>query len=185
MIPIYLRNTPPPAETFDHIELLIWFAKWIKPERYLELGIRDGRCFTQIAPHCKQAIAVDIIDPSFSLTNNMEYKQMDTNQYFNDLKDNNIEFDMVFIDADHSHEQSYADFLNVKDMVIKDGFIFFHDSYPCSEELIASHFCNDCYKTPIKIKEMFSEEWETITLPFSPGVTICKKIYNKNGLPWM
>ena len=185
MKPIYLRNVPPPTETFDHINLLEWFAVWVKPERYLELGVRDGKCFTKIAPLCKEAIAVDIIDPVFSLTDNMKYEKMYTDSYFAKIKDLNLKFDMVFIDADHSHEQSYKDFLNVKDLVIEDGFVFFHDSYPYSKELLDPNYCNDCYKTPIKIKELFLNEWEIVTLPFNPGVTICKKIYNKNGLPWM
>lgn len=184
MHPIHLRNVPPPLETFDHINLLSWFAGWIKPERYLELGVRDGRCFTQIAGQCKEAIAVDIVDPQFPLTRNMSYQKMYTDEYFNTIKGKNIQFDMVFIDADHSHEQSYQDFINVKDLVIQNGFVFFHDTYPYSEELTAPHYCNDCYKTPIKIKENFSNEWELVTLPFNPGVTICKKVYNKNKMPW-
>jgi len=185
MQPVYLRNVPPPMETFDHINLLEWFAGWIKPERYLELGVRDGRCFTQVAPYAQTAIAVDCVPLQFQLPSNSVYEQMYTDEYFKKIEGLNLQFDMVFIDADHSFEQSYQDFLNVKDMVIDDGFVFFHDTYPFSEEMTKPYFSNDCYKTVIKIREEFHNEWELVTLPFNPGVTIAKKIYNKTGLPWM
>ena len=185
MQPVYLRNVPPPAETFEHINLLEWFAGWIKPERYLELGVRDGRCFVAVSQYCKSAIAVDVVPIQFSIPNNSVYEQMSTDEYFKKIEGLDLQFDMVFIDADHSFEQSYQDFLNVKDLVIPDGFVFFHDTYPCNKEMTAPHFSNDCYKTVIKIKEEFGTEWDIVTLPFNPGVTIAKKVYNKNGLPWM
>lgn len=185
MKPIHLRNVPPPIETFDHVNLIQWIAGWIKPERYLELGVRDGKCFLEVAPYCKEAIAVDFADIAFPLSENCRYEQMYTDEYFKKIKDSGLTFDMVFIDADHSFEQSYKDFVNVKDHVIENGFVFFHDTYPYDKTLTQTHFCNDCYKTPIEIRKNFSNEWELVTLPFNPGVTICKKIYGKNSLPWM
>jgi hypothetical protein len=185
MKPIYLRNVPPPLETFEHVNMLEWYAAWIRPERYLELGVRDGKCFIPVSEFCTEAIAVDSAPRPFPLNGNMAYHEMYTDEYFESIKGQNLKFDMVFIDADHSHEQSYKDFLNVKDLVVPDGFVFFHDTYPCNEELTQAHFCNDCYKTPIAIKENFSDEWEVVTLPFNPGVTICKKARKDNKLPWM
>ena len=49
--------------------------------------------------------------------------------------------------ADHSYEQSLKDFLNVKDRVIEDGFIFFHDTYPYDPSMMDVGQCNDVYKT--------------------------------------
>ena len=42
MQPIHLRNVPPPAETFAHTEFFDLLFKWIRPEHYLELGVRHG-----------------------------------------------------------------------------------------------------------------------------------------------
>lgn len=181
---IYLRNVPPPLETFNHTAFLKFFASWVRPERYLELGTRDGRTFTEIAPHCKQAVAVDCVPLPFDLPKNAVYEQMYTDEYFKKIQDSNVLFDMVFIDADHSFEQSFKDFLNVKDKVIFDGFVFFHDTYPYSEFMTAPDLSNECYKTPVEIKKQFSNEWEVLTLPFNPGVTVAKKLGNKI-LPWM
>jgi predicted O-methyltransferase YrrM len=186
---IYLRNVPPPSrhplETYDHVGFLYSLAEWIRPERYLELGVRDGRCFKQISSLATEAIAIDVAPLSFTLPENATYLQMYTDEYFEQIRDSDIVFDMVFIDADHSFEQSYKDFLNVKDKVIPDGFVFFHDTYPYEEFMIAPQFSNNCYKTAIEIRNNFHNEWEVLTLPFNPGVSIAKKIYNPNGLPWM
>jgi hypothetical protein len=91
-------------------------------------------------------------------------------------------FDSVFIDADHSHEQSLRDFLNVKDRVIEDGFIFLHDTYPYDEIFFDPGACNDVYKTALYIKNHFIDEFEILTFPFNPGVTVVKKMKRNKQL---
>lgn len=183
MTPIYLRNLPPPMETFNHIEFLVLMAKWIKPECYLELGVRCGDSLWPISDHCKMCCAVDI---DFSHLNrpkkqNMMFVQKTTDKFFEDIEPDVI-FDMIFIDADHSHESSLKDFVNASNHIIEDGFIFLHDTYPCSEEMKLPHFSNDCYKTPQYIKKHFSEAFEIVTLPFNPGLTIVKKMKRSKQL---
>lgn len=184
MKPIHLRNVPPPGETFNHPAFFDSLLQWIKPECYLELGVREGRNFNIVAKHCKKAIAVDISPPSFHLESNMEYNTASTDEYFKNL-DPNVKFDAVFIDADHSHEQSLTDFLNVKDRVIEDGFIFFHDTYPYDPIFFDKHACNDAYKTPLYIKQNLIDDFEVLTLPFNPGVTIVKKISRNKQLIYL
>ncbi len=180
--PIYLRNIPPPAETFDHVSFFKFFFSFLKPECYLELGVRDGKNFISVSEYCKKAIAVDILPQQFNKklvkSQIFEYHTMKTDSYFDNF-DKNIMFDAVFIDADHSHEQSLKDFLNVKNYVIEDGFIFFHDTYPWDESFFDPGACNDVYKTALFIKQNFVDDFEIVTLPFNPGVTIVKKI-NRN-----
>jgi len=184
MEPIYLRNIPPPAETFNHSEFICNLLKWIKPERYLELGVRDGTTFIPASKYCKKAIGVDAFNaPPFKLEPNMEFYNTTTDDFFKNLSQD-IKFDVVFIDADHSHEQSLKDFLNVKDRVIDDGFIFFHDTYPFDESFLHPYACNDCYKTALYIKQNFIDEFEILTIPINPGVTIVKKINRNKQLIW-
>lgn len=186
--PIYLRNVPPPAETFDHVGLFRFFFSFLKPECYLELGVRDGRNFVAVSEYCKKAIAVDILVQQFKdvdvNSEVFEYHTMSTDSYFQNL-DRSIMFDAVFIDADHSHEQSLKDFLNVKDNVIEDGFIFFHDTYPWDESYFDPGACNDVYKTILYIKQNFIDEFEIVTLPFNPGVTIVKKMKRNKQLIYL
>jgi hypothetical protein len=148
---------------------------WIKPECYIELGVREGVNFEVCAKHCKRAIGVDIIPPKRPMKSNMEYHQMTTDEYFSKLDPITV-FDVVFIDADHSYEQSLIDFNNVKDRVIEDGFIFLHDTYPHDSKMFDPGMCNDVYKTALHIKTYFIDDFEILTLPFNPGVTMVKKI---------
>jgi predicted O-methyltransferase YrrM len=175
MKPIHLRNVPPPAETFQHTQFFDFMLSWIKPENYLELGVRDGGNFITVSKHCTKAVGVDVVPPRFRLLDNMEYHTTTTDEYFNQL-DKDIMFDVVFIDADHSYEQSLKDFMNVKDRVIEDGFIFLHDTYPYDEGMFDPGLCNDVYKTALYVKQNLSDEFEIVTLPINPGVTIIKKM---------
>jgi hypothetical protein len=185
MNPVYLRNVPPPNETFDHAEFISNLFKWLKPELYLELGVRDGTTFIPASKYCKRAIGVDAFnDPKFQFQPNMEFYKMMTDDFFANLNPD-IKFDAVFIDADHSHEQSLKDFINVKDRVIDDGFILFHDTYPYNESMLHPYACNDCYRTALYIKQHFIDEFEVLTLPFNPGVTIVKKMRRNKQLFWL
>jgi predicted O-methyltransferase YrrM len=185
LTPMHLRNLPEDsprgAETFNHPEFFDLLFSYIKPENYLELGVRNGDTFLKVAKYCKNMIGVDISTNNFELENNMTFHVMSTDSYFEKLNKDVI-FDCVFIDADHSHEQSLKDFLNVKDKIIEDGFIFFHDTYPYHEKYMDPGACNDVYKTSLYIKEKLIDEFEVITLPFNPGITLVKKMSRKKQL---
>ena len=43
---------------------------------------------------------------------------------------------------------------------------------------------NDCWETMLEIKQKHREEWEFITLPFNPGLTIMKKMKGNKQLIW-
>lgn len=81
---------------------------------------------------------------------------------------------MVFIDACHSHEQSYKDFLNVVPYVEENGLIFMHDTFPRTKEHTNLGVCGEVYKTATKIRQ--DPTYEIITVPVFPGMSIVKKI---------
>lgn len=68
MQPLHLRY--PDTARFDHVELLTFFAKWIKPKHYLELGVKFGTSFIPVAKFCERATGVDIYAPPFALESN-------------------------------------------------------------------------------------------------------------------
>ena len=177
MIPIHLRNVPPPIETFNHVEFLVFMAKWIKPECYLELGVRFGDTIWQISNYAKICCGVDsdMSHIKYNAKNNIMLEEKTTDDFFASL-DEDVVFDMIFIDAYHSHEASLKDFINSSKHIIDDGFIFLHDTYPCEKKLTDPYFLNDCYRTPLYIKNNFIDEFEIVTLPFNPGLTIVKKM---------
>jgi len=180
---MHLRNLPPPPETFDHVGFLVAMAKWIKPQCYLELGVRDGTSLWPISEHCKVAFGVDLNLSSirFESKSNITLVEKTTDDFFKELA-TDVQFDMVFIDANHTHTASLKDFTNVVPHVITDGFIFLHDTYPCSEELLQPQFCSDSYKTPLYLKKHFIDDFEILTLPFNPGLTLVKKMKRNQQL---
>ena len=173
MIPIHLRNIPPPLETFDHSSLLAFFAKWIKPALYVEYGVRSGTSLMQVAPYCEKVHGIDINPIEFTPPKNVTFYQMSTDDYTERILVAKPMIDMVFIDACHESNQVFKDFEGIYPHVIEDGFIFLHDTYPYDQYMTVPHLCNDCYKVPYMIKEKYNVE--LVTLPFNPGMTIIKK----------
>lgn len=183
MKPIHLRNVPPPVETFNHIQFLKFMASWIKPEKYLELGCRSGASLIPISSHCKSVIGVDMDPPGYNIPTNAKIEVCTTDEYF-EKTDESVQYDMVFIDADHSYKQSLKDFMNVKDRVIENGFVFMHDTSPYDISFTSRNLCEDTWKTAKWIKNNLAHEWEVVTLPINPGLTILKRMDINKQLAW-
>lgn len=187
MKPIYLRNLPwknGTPETFDHSNFIKNIAQYIQPECYLELGVRCGETFFLVSPFCKKAIAVDKQKLNIPIQDNIEVHQMLTDEYFDKIKYSDIRFDLVFIDADHSYQQSKTDFLNVIKYVIDDAIIFLHDTYPIDGSWCTDSACGTVYETILYIKENLYNDFEVLTLPIHPGLTMVKKIKRNKQVMW-
>jgi len=165
----------------DHVKAVKAIAEGLHDakvlNRYLELGVRKGPCFNAVAPLADQAYAVDIDD----CYNHIKYNKNliwyhGTTTEFLTTHDMDKKFDMVFIDADHSHEASLNDFKLVLPLVNDNGLILLHDTYPTAEELLSSSYCSDTYKTAAYIRKNFVVECEIVTLPFYFGVSIIRKL---------
>ena len=186
-IPIHRRNLPPPAEKFDHPSFIEFIANWVKPQNYLELGVRNSPVLNKMIRIANTCIGVDL-NPchfaSYDMPPNLEFHQMSSDDFFAKIMPANPRtLDMVFIDANHSHEASLRDFDNAFPHVIEDGFIFLHDTYPISEIYTSPDLCHDAYKTAWYIRKNYGDKCEIITLPFQPGLTIVKKSHRQ--LQWM
>jgi hypothetical protein len=145
--------------------------------RYLELGVRQGNCFNAVAPLANEAYAVDIKNsfPKIKHNKNLVWKHMRTDEFLKN-HDKDRKFDLVFIDADHSHKGSLSDFISVLPLVNDNGIILLHDTYPPNEEFSKPGFCSDCYKTAECIRNDYYNELEVATLPFYYGITIVRKM---------
>ena len=82
--------------------------------------------------------------------------------------------DLLFIDGCHKYTQVKRDYLNFSRYVKLNGFIFLHDTYPGSERNKSPDLCWDAYKIINDIKR--DSRVEYVTLPYSYGLTICRKI---------
>jgi predicted O-methyltransferase YrrM len=174
-----------------YIEFIEYFVRLIKPKNFLELGVQLGECTNKIIdliPNEYYGVDIDInSNIEYLITNkpNFKFAHKNTNEFFEYLDKNNInlKLDMVFIDADHSHASSYNDFLNVKRHLNNDGFIFFHDCYPYSIDDTSPSLCGDCYKTSEVIRKCHNTEFEIITIPIFPGISIARKCCKQ--LEWL
>lgn len=179
MIPINLRN----SSLHDHLSLIEHIASWLRPERYLEIGIYDGVNLKRIQNHCKECYGVDVILRTKNYNSNVKLFEMTSDKFFSQL-DSEIKFDMIFIDGDHNKHQVYKDFINSKDRVIDDGLILLHDTVPMDEHMLDPILCENAWEAVLKIKNEFSNNWEILSLPFNPGITIMRKIPITKQLIW-
>lgn len=179
---IYLRHGP--NVHFDHKELLLFLSKWIQPQNYLELGTLDGSVFKEVAKNCVKATTVDIKPREFELPSNAQYYMGTTDDFFRQLPPT-TKYDMIFVDADHTHTQSLKDFINAQSFLIDDGIILLHDTYPINTEYLSPNLCYDSYKTALYIKNHMADDFEQVTLPFPPGATIIRKIKRSKQLLWL
>ena len=167
----------------NHIEVIDNIAKWLKPERYLEIGVYQGLCLDRIQEHAKECYAVDVNFMRKNFKNNVFCFETTSDNFFNMIT-KDLKFDMVFIDGDHNKDQVYKDFINVKDRVIDDGFVFLHDSYPINEHMLHPSLCENSWEAVRDIKSQFYTEWEILTLPFNPGLTMMKKMKLNKQILW-
>ena len=85
---------------------------------------------------------------------------------------------LVFIDGDHHYEQVKKDFDTIFSMLLENGYIFLHDTYPPTEDMIAETFCGSAYKLKQELKEREDLECFTFNkiLGYGFGITMVRKI---------
>lgn len=182
---LYRRLLPPPIETVNHtfiIECVVEeYKKNVKEDvRYLEYGVRHGDNFARLSESVSEAYGVDMIVQeginrfSKSKLNTQLYEMM-TDKFRDDILPYMDNMDIIFIDADHSSKSVISDFEGVISKINVGGYIVMHDTYPCNEDYLHAGACNDCYKTPMYIKEKYGHLVEVLTLPLNPGMTIVKR----------
>ena len=54
------------------------------------------------------------------------------------------------------------------------GILLLHDTHPIDEKAISPERCGDGYKAIFELSKNV-KDWEMVTLPVHPGLTICRK----------
>jgi len=156
---------------------------------YLELGVFRCRTFNKVAPLAKNAYAVDSSPRrrKYATQNkNLIWFNQTTDDFFKQL-DDGIMFDLVFIDACHSYQNSMMDFKNSFKHLNDNGIIILHDTYPPSDAFISDgsvRGCGGVYQTALEIKKEWSDVCEITTLPFWFGLSIVRKIPRDIQVHW-
>lgn len=167
-----------------HEDFIVHLAGVIRPKVYVELGLFKCALFNRMIPYAEQLIGVDLNPEAGSYmqtSGNTRFFKGTTQEFAKELKVNPLQINMLFIDADHSKEAVLKDFRDYFPYVAPHGLILFHDTHPGEEYLIQPEWCGTAYQA---IEELLNENgpYELMTIPVSPGLTICRKRHNQ--LSW-
>lgn len=98
---------------------------------YLEIGVFKGENIQKIKAQHK-----DGVDPGHEgyLASEVNY-QMTSDEFFENIKGQDIKYDIIFIDGLHHAEQVEKDIKNSLNHVVEGGFIILHDCNPLNYEM--------------------------------------------------
>jgi hypothetical protein len=156
-----------------HERLVPLLVNIIGAKCYLELGVYTFNTIRKVKkynPDCR-CVGVDM-KWHCPTPPGIEFHLSTTDHFFVHNADG-LEPDVVFIDADHSYKSVNSDFANSWEIVQPEGLILLHDSNPETEADTDPGLCGDGWKY---IKEISAlSNFEAVTLPFHPGLTIVRK----------
>lgn len=154
----------------NHIEVIEYFIRLIKPSNFLELGINSKDSiytFINLIPGTYYNVNNNNIneDILYIIQNNKNFNYFNctNDDYFNYLNINNIDLklDMAFITSKLETDLN-KDILNINKYLNDDGIIFIY------------HLNSD-YKIIETIKKYYNNEYEILNIPINPGLTILRK----------
>jgi hypothetical protein len=158
-------------------EFILNICKLTATNVYVELGTRRFTNINIIAPYIDTVVGVDMLNKWYNQKlahKTIKFYHMSTDEFLPICKEKYPKIDVLFIDADHSHKQSYIDFCNYKDLVKDQGIILLHDTFPPAKKYFSTGYCNDVWKTAKKIKEEHSDECEICTIPGGFGIGVIR-----------
>lgn len=83
--------------------------------------------------------------------------------------------DLAFIDGDHRFEAAKQDFEIMGSLLVPDGLILMHDTYPPCKQYEGDSDLADAWKVPVWVKQTLSEEFEVCTIPKHLGLSLIRK----------
>lgn len=168
------------AEAFEFYRSFLEFhCRWFQPRRYLDIGLAKGETFQRLIPYCMEMRGVDpVLPPMGALDLKCRLFGMTSDQYFKENPDE--QYDLVFIDGFHEHQQLLRDVRHSLDRLLTSGVIMAHDSFPPSPALTDAANCGDAYKAIIDLRG--DRSLEAYTIPVTYGLTLIGKIGTQ--FPW-
>lgn len=176
--------------TEEHYHLLHLAHRMLKPRRYLEIGVSNGKSLA-LVPSGTSAIGVDPATGSpdllwfhspdaapdlFKLTSDDFFQQGYMERTWGDTP-----FDMAFIDGLHLFEQVLMDFINLERRSSPDSIIFIHDCLPVSaagaeRDRTTWVWTGDVWKV-VACLTAVRPDLEIITFPIKPsGLAMVRKL---------
>ena len=167
-----------------HVDLIDFLGGIIRPNVYVELGLYRCDLFNRMIPHAEKLIGVDI-DPVaghfMQQSDKVHFFNGTTQEFAKELNENPIQIDLLFIDADHAKDAVLQDFHAYFPFVAPHGLILLHDTHPGDTFMLQRAYCDTAYEAIEELSKN-TTDFELMTLPFSPGLTLCRK--RKKQLSW-
>jgi hypothetical protein len=176
----------------EYIQALESIHKYLKPVRYIEIGVCKGVSFSLAHP---DTIAIGI-DPEPQMDLSLLPKKhtiiVDTsdNYFASDRIQKDLKgqpFDMAFLDGMHLFEYALRDFINLEKYSHSDSIIFIHDLYPLNEntatrERFADFWSGDVWKLALCLKE-YRADLNYSLLPCPPtGLGVVTGLDSKSSI---
>lgn len=171
-------------------EIINLIAEKINAKSYLEIGVQNpDNNFNRIRAENKVGV-----DP-FPIKGHNYIYEMYSDRFFNDcFPFYEPMFDLVFVDGDHSHAQSFKDVENSLLRLSKNGVIIMHDVNPSREYMTREpkpenpgKWCGGCWKTFAKLR-MTRPDLYMVMIPDDLGCGIIKfgkqELYTEVELTW-
>lgn len=160
-----------------HEDFIVHLASIVRPRIYVELGLYHCALFNRLVPYANYLIGVDKNPDSnqYMLKSSKTcFVNSSTEEFVKQLETESLIIDMLFIDADHSREAVLQDFNAYLPFVAPHGLILLHDVHPGNEDLIHPAWCGTAYLAAEELSN-YHAEYEMMSIPVSPGLTICRK----------
>ena len=118
----------------DYYSVLRWIHETLRPERYLEVGIRQGDSLRLALPETS-CIAIDPAPAvEAPLTPNTRILAMTSNEFFDTCNLADIwgvnTFSLAFVDGLHLFEQALLDFAHLERLATPGSIVMIHDCLP-------------------------------------------------------
>ncbi len=121
----------------------------IEDMRYLELGVGKQATFNAVRAGYKVGVEAPWGNvEGFRVEVGAGIRKLSTDEFFSQYPDPvppQLQFEVVFIDADHSYLQTLRDYNNAVSCC-PDGVIFLHDMVPPEAKFATPQFCGDSFK---------------------------------------
>lgn len=160
-----------------HQNFILNLASVLRPTDYLELGIFHCGLFNQMLPFAKNLTGIDINPQAGSFMQqapNARFICGSSDDVAAQLHQAGEQFDLIFIDADHSKKAVTSDFRNYFQLLRPHGMLLLHDTHPIDMAATAQERCGDGYLSIDELSRL-TAEWEMVTIPVHPGLTVCRK----------
>ena len=159
-----------------HEDFIVSLAKVIRPSVYVELGLFQCTLFNRMIPFADRLIGVDIRPESgqyMQPSPKTQFVNLSTQAFAEKLRAQPMMINLLFIDADHAKDAVLGDFFSFFPFISPHGLILLHDTHP-NPEHISPEYCGTAYQAAELLSHNTSQ-YEMVTIPITPGLTICRK----------